>query len=259
MNEHSCIRCHHPLTLEAGHLTYCSACGAAQIFLSEELSAQLAEGARAYGERTAAAPAAEAGAIETDTRGRRRRRLHAPRVRGGGNADQPWTLAVPYALLAGAVTLGLGVLSLLLPPFSILMLLWVVGAPVLTVGYFNARFTPEGARGAGFAARLGLLTGLIVAFCTAIVFTLSLLLTRYAFHDADLLDTQFASMFDQQRAAVLARVGSSAQPTLDLFLVPEYRVGILLFVLATSAVAYVLLSTFAGGVAGLVLRKRRSP
>ncbi len=253
MNERPCIRCHHPLTLEEGHLTYCSFCGAPQIFLSEALQTELAEGTRAYAEGAVAADPAR-----TDSPPKPTRRGSLLRPIAGQSAEQPWTVAVPYALLSAAITLGLGVLSLLLPPFGILMLLWVIGAPVLTVAFFNARTAPEQVPGAGFTARLGLLTGLLVAFAVGIVFTLSLLLTRFAFHDADLLDTQLAASFDQQRAVVLARLGSGAQPTLDLFLIPEYRVGMLLFVLAASALLYLLLCTLAGGMAGLVLRRRRN-
>ncbi len=162
------------------------------------------------------------------------------------------------ALLSAGVALGLGLLSLLIPLLGFLTVLWVLAAPILTVALFNARVRAETHPGSGFTARLGLLTGLLVALCCAAVFTLSLVLTRFVFHDAAMLDAQLAASFAQQRTLVLARLGAGVQPTLDLFAVPEYRVGLLLSVTATSAALYLMLSTLAGGLAGFVLRPRRS-
>ena len=138
------------------------------------------------------------------------------------------------------------------------MVLWVVSAPVLTVAFFHARSPRPVPPGSGFAARLGLLTGFLTALCCAVVFTLSLVLTRFVFHDAAMLDAQLAASFAQQRTAVLQRLGAGVQPTLDMFAVPEYRVGLLLSMLTTSMAFYLLLSAFTGGVAGLLLRRHRS-
>lgn len=254
MTEHPCIRCHLPVFLEDGHLVYCSHCGAPQIFLSEDLQSEIEEGLRAYNERSAPAPAS----TETPESGETARpQRWSPLGRRGTPGQQPWPLAVQYALLSAGVALALGLASLLLPPVGLLTILWVVAAPILTVGLFHARSTNP-PQESFFAARLGLLTGLLVAFCCALVFTLSLVLTRFVFHDAALLDSQLAASFAQQRAVVLARLGASVQPTVDMFAIPEYRVGLLLSVIGTSAVIYLFLSMLAGGVAGLLLRRKSS-
>lgn len=255
MTEHLCIRCHLPVLLEDGHLVYCSHCGAPQIFLSEELQDEIAEGVRAYNERTAPATSAIDSPHATETESRPRWSALPRRNLPG---QQPWPLAVQYALLSAGIALALGLASLLLPPVGLLTILWVIAAPILTVGVFHARSLELPPPGSFFAARLGLLTGLLVAFCCALVFTLSLVLTRFVFHDAALLDTQLATSFAQQRATVIGRLGASVQPTVDLFAIPEYRVGLLLSVIATSGAIYLFLSTLAGGVAGLLLRRRRS-
>ncbi len=237
---------------------YCSHCGAPQIFLSDDLQAELAEGTRAYQERHAPQPPEGAQTADDPQPGAtaRPRRWNSFRTTRAPGQQPPWTQAVHYALLSAVVALALGLLSLLVPPAGALMLLWVVSAPVVTVGVFHARATAQAAHATGFGARLGLLTGLLVGVCSAVTFTLSLVLTRFVFHDAAQLDTQLAASFAQQRQVVLARLGPEVQPTLNLFAIPEYRVGLLLSVIATSGVLYLLLSTLAGGVAGLLLRRR---
>lgn len=257
MNSRPCIRCQHPVHLEDGHLVYCSNCGAPQIFLSQELQAELASSTRAYEERaTPTVEASTTSSTEPPTPAGSRRRWNSLRSSRRASAAPAWAQAVQYALLSAGVTLLLGLLSLLLPPASILMLLWVISAPVVTVAVFHARSTAQPPGVTGFGARLGLLTGFLVAFCCAGIFTLSLVLTRYVFHDAAQLDAELAASFAQQREVVLARLGPSVQPTLNLFAIPEFRVGLLLSVIATSGMLYLVLSTLAGGVAGLLLRRR---
>ncbi|MBE7159398.1 MAG: hypothetical protein INR62_13370, partial [Rhodospirillales bacterium] len=72
------------------------------------------------------------------------------------------------------------------------------------------------------------------------------------------LDAQLAASFAQQRTVLQQRLGASIQPTLDMFNMPEYRVGLLLTAGAMSTGVYVVVSTLAGGLAGLVLRRRRA-
>lgn len=258
MIDRPCIRCQHPVLLEDGHLVYCSQCGAPQIFLSEELQSELAESARAYNERRlpGTEEPAESPTSSSDT-GQRWSPLRRIRAGSSPNPTGPWGLGVQYALLSAGVTLALGLASLVLPVVTLLLLLWVIGAPIVTVAFFQGQSGDAPPADLGFTARLGLLTGLLVTFCCALVFTLSLVLTRFVFHDAAVLDSQLAASFAQQKSLVLSRLGTGVQPALDLFTVPEYRVGLLLSVSATSAAVYLVLSTLAGGIAGLLLRRRR--
>lgn len=248
MNERLCIRCQHPVLLEDGHLVYCSSCGTPQIFLSEELQAEIADEARAFQERNAPGPAAGP-EEESQTTARRRPRAAA-------SAQQPWSRAVQFCLLSASVALALGLLTIAFAPAGILMFLWVVIAPILTVTLYNGRSLDNASTSSGFAAKIGLLTGVLVTFSCAAVFTFRLVLTRFVFHDAGLLDSQLAATFAQQRVQLLQRMGASAQPTIDMFAVPEFRVGLLLTVLVTSAALYLFLSTVAAGLAGIVFRRR---
>ena len=248
MNERPCIRCQHLVLLEGGHLVYCSHCGAPQIFLSEELQAEIADQAREYHERNLPRVAGP----ETEAPSTARRWS----LRGSQEDGQPWSRAVQFALLSAAITLGLGVLTLLFAPAVLLLLLWVVSAPMLTVTLYNARAAVDGSATSGFAARLGLLTGLLVAFSCAAVITVQLVFTRFVFHGAGLLDAQLAATFAQQRVLLLQRMGAAAQPTIDMFAIPEFRVGLLLSMFSSIAMFYLFLSTVAAGLAGAVLRRR---
>ena len=238
-------------------MVYCNHCGGPQIFLSEELQAQLQDATRAYEERNTPVEAEPGATEDIVPAGSRWNPLRRGRRQAGQVSVEPWTLGVHYALLSAGVALALGLLSLLIPPISLLTLLWVVSAPMLTVVFYNGRGSAVPAAASGFAARLGLLTGVLVSVCCAVVFTLSLVLTRFVLHSAATLDAQLAATFAQQRTLVLARLGTAAQPTLDLFQTPDYRVGLLFSVLTISSVFYLLLSTVTGGIAGLVLSRRR--
>ncbi len=248
VNERPCIRCQHPVLLEDGHLVYCSYCGAPQIFLSEELQAEISEEARAFQERNAP-QAAGAGAEGAQP---------APRrwVSGASSAQQPWSRAVQVSLFSAAVTLGLGLLSIVFAPTSFLMFLWVVAAPILTVTLYNARTLGDASATSGFAAKIGLLTGLLVTVACAAVVTLRLVLLRFVFHSPAGIDSYLADTFAQQRVLLTQRMGASAQPTIDMFTIPEFRVGLLLTVVAASTAIYLCLSTVAAGLAGILFRRR---
>ncbi len=249
MNDRPCIRCQQTVQLEDGHLIYCTHCGAPQIFLSEELQVEIAQTSHEYAQKNAPAPAPSSDAPPSPRWARRSNRTADP-------TRQTWPLGIEYALLAAAVTLALGFLSILVPPASALVLLWVLGAPILTVTVFNTRARTPAPTTSGFAARLGFLTAILVVLSCAVTFTLSLVLKRFVFHDAALFDAQIAASFAQQRELALQRLGASVQPTLDMLAVPEFRVGLMLSGSAVFAAFYLLLSTVAAGVTGLVVRRR---
>lgn len=157
--------------------------------------------------------------------------------------------------LTGSVAAGLALLSMLLPPVGLLLWLWVVGAPVAALGVYAARHR-ESAPGAGFGARLGFLSGLAVLLALTIVNTLSLLLTRFAFHNAAPLDAQLGAVFAQVRAATEAQYGAAAAaPLAPLLSVPEFRAGFLLSSMAMFTVGYLLLATLGGAFAGVLRRQ----
>lgn len=253
VTERPCIRCHHPLTLDAGQLSYCGVCGGPQIFLSEELQQQAAEEARSYDERAAASAADEADA-EGQT---------APLRRARGKDANRWPLAVEYALLSSGIALALGLGAILFGPLLFLDWVWILSAPILTVSFYNTRTqgkprteTPSKPLSPGFAVRLGLLTGLLVLLSTAVVFTAGMVLSRFAFHD-HAIDTELATAFAQVRTTTQAQSGEAAAPVLRLLGKPEFRVGFLLWMAAISGALYLLLAAVTAGLAGLLLSRRR--
>ena len=252
VTERPCLRCQHPLTLEGGHLVYCGFCGAPQIFLSEELQEQTALEVQRYSERATAAqePAPDSAGIEGMSPAQRRSLRREHRARQGR-----WPLAVEYALLSSGIALGLDLAGLLFAPLLLLAWLWIFSAPTLTVGFYNTRVRGSQLT-AGFAARLGLLTGLLVSVSCTVAFTLNLLLARFVLKNGT-VDTQIADTVAQIRANAQAQYGAASQPMLHLLGVPEFRVGFLLWMGAVAAGLYLLLSTATAGVAGLLLRRRR--
>ncbi len=255
VTERPCIRCRNPLTLDGGQLTYCHVCGAPQIFLSEELQQGAAAEARSYGERTAAAvaeiPEAAAG---NDPLARLRR------ARGRGATR--WPMAVEYALLSSGIALVLGLGAIVFTPLLFLDWLWILSAPILTVSFYNTRSQAGGASGGGgvygsFAARLGLLTGVLILVCTAVVFTVGVIVARFALHSHE-IDTQLAAAFAQVRSTTQAQYGDAAAPVVRLLGIPEFRVGFLLWMTAVTGTLYLLLAAVTAGLTGLLLGRRRA-
>ena len=253
VNERPCIRCQHPLTLEGGHLVFCGYCGAPQIFLSEELQEQTALEVQRYSERAAAAqePAPDGPATEGLPAAQRRSLRRERRARQGR-----WPLAVEYALLSSGIALGLDLAGLVFAPLLTLAWLWIFSAPTLTVGFYNTRVRSS-RLSAGFAARLGLLTGLLVSVSCGVVFTLGLLLSRYVLKNGT-VDAGIADAIAQIRANAQMQYGAAAQPVLHLLGIPEFRVGFLLWMGTVAGGAYLVLSTATAGLAGLLLRRRRT-
>ena len=89
------------------------------------------------------------------------------------------------------------------------------------------------------------------------VLTLSLMLTRFAFHGGPGFDAQFTATLAQAAENATARYGAAAEPTLHLLAVPEFRVGFLLWIAAVLTAGYLLLSALAAALAAVLLGRRR--
>ncbi len=271
IDERPCSRCQHLVPLERGHLVYCSNCGAPQVFLSEELQGQIALEAKRYAERGAEANGtgpdgfskereAENGTVtlhaaaDTTVASTNRSRLAALR-RGLGAGEGRWPLAVESALLSSGIALGLSLGGLLFAPLLLLAWLWIVSAPILAVSFYNSR-AHRAKVSPSFAARLGLLTGVLVGVSCAAVLVLSLVLGRYVLHNA-VIDGQIALALAQIRTNAQTQYGSAAGPMLHLLTIPEFRAGFLLWVCAVSGALYLLLSAVSAGLTGILLSRRR--
>ena len=231
---------------------YCNVCGAPQIFLSEELQEEAALQVQQYSERTAAAEVAEPSTAGSEDASRSERRRLRREHRAGASR---WPLAVEYALLSSGIALGMDLVGLVLGPVLVLAWLWAVSAPILTVGFYNNRShsTPLSP---GFAARLGLLTGLLVSAGGALAVVVDLVWSRFILKN-DIVATQVTAAVAQVRASTEAQSGAAAAPVLHLLGIPEFRVGFLLWVGAVSAAMYLVVAVSTAGVAGLLLSRRK--
>ena len=217
------------------------------MFLSEALQEQAALEAERYREQATAASEPEK---QEDPQVGSSRFAALRRMSGGGRGR--WPIAVGYALLSSGIALALDVGGVLFSPLLILAWLWIVSAPMLTVSFYRARAQND-RLSAGFAARLGLLTGLLVVVSCAIVFTLALVLERFVLHNAS-IDAQMALFLSQIRA----QYGNAAEPMLRLMGIPEFRVGLLLWTFSFTAGIYLVLSALTAGFAGMMLGRRRA-
>ncbi len=253
VTERPCIRCQHPLAPDGGQLLYCSNCGAPQIFLSEELQEQTALEVQRYSERTAVSPASEQEDLNTEgLSASQRRELRRKRQARDGR----WPMAVEYALLAGGIALALDALGFTFAPLLLIAWLWAISAPILTVGFYNNR-SHSGPLTPGFAARLGLLTGLLIAVSCALMLMVDLVVVRYVFRSGT-IDTQIAEAVAQVRNNAQSQYGAASAPMIRLLGIPEFRVGFMLWMGTVSAALYLLVSVATAGVAGLLLGRRRA-
>jgi len=239
-----CPRCHNVLlTAEDGTLVYCGHCGAPQVRLSEEMLEQAAQ----------QATAAAAASLDPDVPAGSR----PPVDRVTEPTAVVWPGAIKCAGLAGAGTAALTLLSFLLPPVSLLSLLWSFAAPVVVVGIYTARF-PRTRISTGFGARLGLLSGLAIALASLTINSVALVLERFAFHGSATMDSQIEQIFAQMRTSVTARSSAAdAHSILNWLNIPEFRAGLVLASFGMMLVVYLAYTTLAGAFAG-ALRSRRS-
>jgi predicted RNA-binding Zn-ribbon protein involved in translation (DUF1610 family) len=244
MSERSCPRCHTPLTHEdSGVLFYCGHCGAPQVLLSQELREQAAEAAVAQiaGQTGVPGNFAEAGLTSLDT---------------ADPTAVDWSEAVRVAGLGGLIALGLGLISMAAPPVVLLELLWALIAPIVLLGIYCARRKQTRIR-AGFGARLGLVSGLMIALCIFAVDALRLIFDRFVFHRGADVDAAMVSGFAKIQEAQAAQPG---QPPL-LFLnsaVPEFRVGLILFGFGISLCFYLAYAVIGGAFSGLLRSRSRT-
>jgi hypothetical protein len=229
-----CPRCHNVVHIEdESSLVFCSTCGAPQVRLSEELREL------AHTQLSGEAQAAAADTLPT-----------AP------PSANPWHGAIQSAGLAGAIAAALTLLSFALPPVVLISLFWFMGAPIVILGIFAARFRQIRIT-ANFGARLGLLSGLAIAIAISSLSTIRLLIQRFALHSGGEIDTQMANAFAQFRTSLITQAGSTnaADPILHLLDQPEFRVGLLLASAALFLAFYLIYSALAGAFAGYLRSK----
>lgn len=213
---------------DEGTLIFCTQCGAPQVVLSEELLTQV----------EAQAKAAEEGAV-------------GPIMREP--ASMVWAGALRCIGLAGAVAAVLAGLSAVVPAVELLTVLWAIISPVVVIGLFQSRF-PLVPITTGFGARLGLVTGLVVAVVLSVADAIELSVRRFAMHGRGMaeFDNMWNGLFAQQQASWTAQFGAAAQPFARALDVPEFRAGIILASMGFAIAMLLAITTAGGAFAGFV-------
>jgi hypothetical protein len=228
-----CHRCHAELPPhDEGTLSFCSHCGAPQVMLSEELQNQL--------ETQSEAASAAANAL--------------PGARDA--ASQIWPIALRCVGLAAAITAALTLLSALWAPLVLLTWFWAMSSPVIVLGIFQAR-SPTTPITTGFGARLGLLTGLAIAFVLSATNTITMLAMRRANTMGD-FDARMNAMVDQVHAQAAAQPGAPGLPFAQALTLPEFRAGMVLVGMAAMTLLLMVLTTAGGAFAGYLRSRPRA-
>jgi hypothetical protein len=241
MSQRSCPRCHTLLVNEdPGALLYCSHCGAPQVLLSEELREQAAERAETLtpAPEASAGNFAEAGLTSLDT---------------SDPTAVDWTEAVRIAGLGGLIALGLGLISMAVPPVALLDLLWALIAPIVVLGIYCSRRKHTLIR-AGFGARLGLLTGLTIAWAISTIAALQFIIGRFVLHRGTEIDAALAGMFTKVQETQAA----NQQPMPFNLAIPEFRVGLLLSSISFAICLYLAYALISGAFGGLLRSRSRA-
>jgi len=277
VTQHLCPRCRTVLSLpDESSLVFCTYCGAPQVQISEELREQANRQTSAPPGRPLASGSAYGN--EDDSEGASRAEPqagHNPVSDPASDSSSPlWAGALRLAALAGALAAALGLLTLVVEPVALLSAFWIVGAPIVVLGIYAARF-PRTRITSGFGARLGLLTGLAIALATTLLNTAQMLVTRFLLRKPAAIDGPVAAAFHQMQTqmqsqlhaqlAGVAPAGDQAAASvaavndfLALFTIPEFRVGLLLATGLLFLCGYLLFSSIGGAFAGF-LRSRGRP
>jgi len=230
-----CSRCHTVLHREdEGTLIFCWNCGAPQVQLSEELREQI--------DKQIADQIAGPAAMDP-----------TPPI---APSAVVWPGAIQCAGLAGAVAAAFGLLSLVLPPVSLLSVFWVVGAPAFILIIYSGRFRQTHIT-ASFGARLGVLSGLAIMLASLMLDTIDLLLRRFVFHTAGPVDIQLSNIFDQMRASFVAQASPATGPAISMLAIPEFRAGLILLSVGAFLALYLVFAATAGAVSGYI--RSRAP
>ncbi len=221
-----CHRCGGDLSSGAEAPVFCPHCAAPQLLLSE---ACLADATAAI-DTTGATPPPQPRQVE-------------------------WQTAIRCALLVAAVAALLSLLALRLPFASFLSTVWVLTAPLTTLGLYQRR-RPLAWMDAGIGARIGFTTSLGVIAMLAIAFAAAGLIARFGLHSLAEFDSATAHLIAQARETAANSPNPAPPEVLKLYDKREFQAGLMIASLALCAV-FLLIAGTCGGALGGLLRTRR--
>jgi hypothetical protein len=206
----------------------------------------LSEDLREQAETANAAPGATVGAGNFAEAG-------LPSLDAGDPTAVDWTEAVRVAGLGGLIALGLGLISMAVPPVVLLDLFWALIAPIVVLGIYCSRRKHTRIR-AGFGARLGLVTGVAIAWAISTVAALQFIIGRFVLHRGPEIDSGMADVF----AKLQERQAAAQQPMPFNLAIPEFRVGLLLSSISFAICLYLAYAMISGAFGGLLRSRSRT-
>jgi hypothetical protein len=221
-----CHRCGGDLPAGDGVLPFCPHCGSPQIYLQD------------YEQQT--------GAPDADTTGA----TPPPRPR-----QVEWKTAIRCALLVAAIAALLSLVSARVEMLSPVSWLWTVSGSLITLALYQRR-RPLAWMDAGVGARIGVVVGLALVTCFAVVMAVGGLVARYGLHSMAGFDAQLT---EQLRAQIekAAAANPESPDVLRYFYSPEFRAGLMLAGFAMVSGFLLVLSTLGGAVGGLLRMRRK--
>jgi prepilin signal peptidase PulO-like enzyme (type II secretory pathway) len=216
-----CHRCEEPLLSGDDSPSFCSHCGAPQIYLSDALEAVTS----VSGDSTGVLPPPHPQQID-------------------------WKAAILCALLVALVSGLLSVASTRLPAFSFINWLWTISASMVALTLYQRR-RPDALMDVGVGTKIGVLVGLALIASIGVFMAVAGLIARFGLHHMVSFDSEL-------RAQIEKAASANPQPAdlMRFIYSPEFKAGIMLAGFSMLAGLVILMSTVGGAVGGL-LRTRR--
>ncbi len=218
------------------HALFCPRCGAPQLVLPDYMRSE-----------TAGSAASTTGAVPPPR----------PQL-------VDWRVALGCVAPVAGLTAALAVAGLVAPVASFLNTLCVLGGSGIVLALYRTR-RPLARIDGRVGLRVGLLTGFLMVVGMGLALSLTGLIERFGVHGMASFDAELAQQFALMQAQMMDRLqaqeqGREMQQRVIGFLSsPEVRAGLGLFYLAVMAGFVMTLTTAAGGFAGLLQTRRRSP
>ena len=223
-----CHRCGGELSASDAVSPFCPHCGSPQIYLQD------------YEE--------QAGAADGDTTGA------APPPRP---QQVEWKTAIRCAWLVAGGAAVLSLVSARVEVVSPLSWLWTISGSLITLALYQRR-RPLAWMDAGVGARIGVVVGLALVVCLAIVAAGTGLVARYGLHSMASFDADLTQMLHAQIEKASAT--TPEPPELLRFLYsPEVKAGMMLTGFGMVSGIFLVLSTVGGAVGGFLRMQRKVP
>ncbi|HXC95623.1 MAG TPA: zinc ribbon domain-containing protein [Edaphobacter sp.] len=221
-----CHRCGGELPASAEVSPFCPHCGAPQIYFQD----QEKQASDAGPETTGAIPPPKLQQVE-------------------------WKTAIRCALLVAGIAAGLSLVAALVQVLSPLSWLWTISGSIITLGLYQKR-RPLAWMDAGVGARIGVVVGLALVACFAIVMAVGGLAARYGLHSMAGSDAEITELLHAQFEK--ANAISPQPPEIQRFwFSPEFRAGMMLMGFGLISGILLILSTVGGAISGFMRTRRK--